>query len=84
MIYSTTKFEVATSSGLGEDDIYKKRDGQTEGRRTDFDTKLIDLYPFYLKKKSGYNKPNWAFTFPLTNLFIICYNVVFNPSESRS
>ena len=32
MTYSTTKFEVATSNGLGGDTfyIYKKRDGQTD------------------------------------------------------
>ena len=60
MTYSTTKFKVATSNGLGGDTFTKnvtdgrtdgRTDGQTDGRRTDFDTKLI--YPFFLKKKAG-------------------------------
>ena len=54
--YSPTKFEVATSYGLGGDTFTRnvtdgRTDGQTDGRRTDFDTKLI--YPFFLKKKAG-------------------------------
>ena len=62
--YSTTKFKVATSNGLGGDTFTRnvmdgrthgRTDGQTDrrtdGRRTDFDTKLI--YPFFLKKKAG-------------------------------
>ena len=62
--YSPTKFEVATSNGLGGDTFTRnvtdgrthgrtdgRTDGQTDGRRTDFDTKLI--YPFFLKKKAG-------------------------------
>ena len=60
MTYSTTKFKVATSNGLGGDTFTRnvtdgrtdgRTDGQTDGRRTDFDTKLI--YPFFLKKKAG-------------------------------
>ena len=64
MTFSPTKFEVATSNGLGGDTFtrnvtdgrtYARTDGQTDGRtdgrRTDFDTKLI--YPFFLKKKAG-------------------------------
>ena len=66
MTYSPTKFEVATSNGLGGDTFTRnvtdgrthgqtdrRTDGQTDGRRTDFDTKLI--YPFFSKEKSGYN-----------------------------
>ena len=54
--HSTTKFEVATSKGLGGDTFTRnvtdgRTHGQTDGRRTDFDTKLI--YPFFLKKKAG-------------------------------
>ena len=58
--YSPTKFEVATSNGLGGDTFTRnvtdgrthgRTDGRTDGRRTDFDTKLI--YPFFLKKKAG-------------------------------
>ena len=54
MTYLGTKFEVATSNGLGGDTFTRKvtdgcMDGQTDGRRTDFGTKLI--YPFFLKKK---------------------------------
>ena len=58
--YSTTKFKVATSNGLGGDTFTRNvTDGRTHGRtdrrtdrrRTDFDTKLI--YPFFLKKKAG-------------------------------
>ena len=64
--YSPTKFEVATSNGLGGDTFTRnvtdgrthgrtdgQTDGRTDGRRTDFDTKLI--YPFFLKKKAGIN-----------------------------
>ena len=60
MTYSPTKFEVATSKGLGGDTFTRnvtdgrthgQMDGRTDGRRTDFDTKLI--YPFFLKKKAG-------------------------------
>ena len=65
MTYSPTKFGVATSNGLGGDTFTRnvtdgrthgRTDGQTDGRttdgrRTDFDTKLI--YPFFLKKKAG-------------------------------
>ena len=58
--YSTTKFKVATSNGLGGDTLTRnvtdgrtdgRTDRRTDGRRTDFDTKLI--YPFFLKKKAG-------------------------------
>ena len=54
--YSPTKFEVATSNGLGGDTFTRnvtdgRTHGQTDERRTDFDTKLI--YPFFLKKKAG-------------------------------
>ena len=67
MTYSTTKFEVATSNGLGGDTFTRNvtdgqtdggMDGQTGGRRTDFDTKLI--YPFFLKKKASTIKPIYA------------------------
>ena len=56
MTYSTTKFEVATSKGLGGDTFTRnvtdgQADRQTDGRRSDFDTKL--KYPFFLKKKAG-------------------------------
>ena len=46
--YSTTKFEAASSNGLGRDTFTRNvTDARThtEGRRTDFDTKLI--YPFF-------------------------------------
>ena len=58
--YSATKFEVATSNRLGGDTFTRnvtdahphgRTDAQTDGRRTDFGTKLI--YPFFLKKKAG-------------------------------
>ena len=49
---STTKFEVATSNGLGGDTFTRNEtDGRMDRRWTDFDTKLI--YPFFLKKKVG-------------------------------
>ena len=56
MTYSPTKFEVATSNGLGGDTFTRnvtdgRTDVRTDVRRTDFDTKLI--YPFFLKKKAG-------------------------------
>ena len=50
VIYASTKFEVATSNGLGGDTITRNvTDGRTDGRRTDFGTKLI--YPIFLTKK---------------------------------
>ena len=58
VIYAPTKFEVATSNGLGEITITRnvtdgwtdrRMDGQTDGRRTDFGTKLIN--PIFLTKK---------------------------------
>ena len=64
VIYAPTKFEVATSNGLGEDKITRnvtdgrtdrRTHGRTDGRRTDFGTKLIN--PFFLTK-SGYNNVN--------------------------
>ena len=56
MTYLPTKFEVATSNGLGGDTFTRNvtdggTHGQTDERRTDFGTKLI--YPFFLKKKAG-------------------------------
>ena len=54
VIYASTKFEVATSNGLGGDTITRnvtdgRTDARTDGRRTDFGTKLI--YPIFLMKK---------------------------------
>ena len=54
VIYASTKFEIATSNGLGGDTITRnvtdrRTDGRTDGRRTDFGTKLI--YPIFLTKK---------------------------------
>ena len=58
VIYASTKFEVATSNGLGGDTITRnvtdrqthgRTDGRTDGRRTDFGTKLI--YPIFLTNK---------------------------------
>ena len=56
MTYLGTKFKVAMSNGLGGDAITRnvtdaQTDRRTDGRRTDFGTKLI--YPFFLKKKAG-------------------------------
>ena len=57
VIYASTKFEVATSNGLGEDTITRnvtdgrtdrQTDARTDGRRTDFGTKLIN--PIFLTK----------------------------------
>ena len=55
VIYAPTKFEVATSNGLGADTITRnvtdgRTDARTDGRTTDdFGTKLI--YPIFLTKK---------------------------------
>ena len=53
MTYSTAKFEVATSNGLGGDTFTRnvKDACMTDGRRTNFDMKLI--YPFFLKEKAS-------------------------------
>ena len=69
MTYSPTKFEVAISNGLGGDTFTRNvTDGRThgrmDGRRTDFDTKLI--YPFFLKKKAGIIKLR-----PLTGRWVV-------------
>ena len=55
MTYSATKFEVATSKGLGGDTF--TRNVQMDGRRTNFDKKLIIFknYALFSKEKSGYN-----------------------------
>ena len=60
MTYLGTKFEITMSNGLGGDTFtrnvtdgrtYAHTHGRTDGRRTDFGTKLI--YPFFLEKKAG-------------------------------
>ena len=56
MIYSSTKFEVASSNGLGGDTFTRNvMDGRTarrtDGRRTDFDTKINTCLPFFSKEK---------------------------------
>ena len=58
--YAATKFEVALSNGLGGAFTRKYiilsltlTFGQTDGRRTDFGTKLIF---FFSKEKGRYNK----------------------------
>ena len=66
--YSPTKFEVATSNGLGGDTFTRnvtdgrthgRTDGQTDGRtdgQTDGRRTDFDtklIYPFFLKKKAG-------------------------------
>ena len=68
MTYSPTKFEVATSNGLGGDTFTRnvtdgrthgRTDGQTDGQtdgRTDGRRTDFDtklIYPFFLKKKAG-------------------------------
>ena len=52
MTYSGTNLEVSTSYGLGGDTFTRNvADGRTDGRRTDFGTKLE--YDFFLKKEAG-------------------------------
>ena len=52
MTYLGLKFEVARSNSLGGDIFTRNVTGaRTDGRRTNFGTKLI--YPFFLKKKAG-------------------------------
>ena len=54
--YSTTKFEVATSNGLGGDTFTRNvTDGSTHGRTTDRLWHEINI-PFFLKKKAGIMK----------------------------
>ena len=60
MTYLGTKFKGAMSNGLGGDAFTRnvtdeRTHGRTDGRRTDFGTKLI-LYTLFSKEKSGYNK----------------------------
>ena len=50
VIYASTKFEVATPNGLGEDTITRNvTDGRTHGQRTYFGTKSI--YPIFSNEK---------------------------------
>ena len=61
MIFAPAKFETAMSNGLGGDALFTRNvtenrthvrmHGRTDGRRTDFGTKLIN--PFLIKKKAG-------------------------------
>ena len=82
MTYSPTKFEVATSNGLGGDAFTRnvtdgrthgRTDRQTDGRRTDFDTKLI--YPFFLKKKAGIIKTK---VFSIVTIINVAYGIQTN------
>ena len=51
--YSATKFEVATSNGLGGDSFTRNvSDGQPDGLMTDGLWKEINI-PFFLKKEAG-------------------------------
>ena len=66
MTYSTTKFEIATSYGLGGDTFTRNvADGRThgrtdsvhtDGRTTDRLWHEINI-PFFSREKSGYNNP---------------------------
>ena len=54
VIYAATKFEVATSNGLGEDTITRTvTDGRTD-RLTDFGTKIN--IPYFSNEKEGITK----------------------------
>ena len=61
MTYSTTKFEFATSNGLGGDTFTRNvTDGhthlQTDGQADDRPTLVRNYYTlFFSKEKSGYN-----------------------------
>ena len=53
MIYAPTKFEVATSNGLGEDTITRNvTDGQTDARTTDRLWYEINI-PYFSYEKAG-------------------------------
>ena len=55
MIYAPAKFAVATFNGLGGDAFTRNvTQGQIDGRRTDFGTKLI--YPFLKTKTAIINR----------------------------
>ena len=61
VIYASTKFEVATSNDLGEDTITRnvtdgRTDVQTQGRRTDFGTKIN--IPYFSNEKAGIIRPD--------------------------
>ena len=56
VIYASTKFEVATSYGLGEDTITRNvTDGHTHGRTDDGPTLVRSNIPYFVERKSGYN-----------------------------
>ena len=65
VIYAPTKFEVATSNGLGEDTITRnvtdgrtdrRTDGQTDGRTTDRLWYEINI-PYFSYEKAGIKTP---------------------------
>ena len=62
VIYSATKFEVATSNSLGGDTFTKNvTDRQMDGQRMDRLLYKIDI-PFFSKEKSRYNNSGlWKF-----------------------
>ena len=76
--YLGTKFEVATSNRLGGDTFTRNMtDGCTDGRWTDFGTKLI--YPFF-ERKSGYNETLFIFWWKntvFTNISVLYLSVSF-------
>ena len=60
VIYAPTKFEVATSNGLGEDTITRnvtdgRTDRQTDGQTDDGPTLVRNYYTLFFLRKSGYN-----------------------------
>ena len=79
MIFASTKFEVATSNGLGEDTITRnvtdgrtdrqtdaRTDGQTDGRRTD--CYEINI-PYFSNEKAGINTRSIS---KFISLFFLC------------
>ena len=89
MTYSHTKFEVAISNGLGGDTFTRnvtdgRTHGRTDGRRTDFNTKLI--YPFFLKKKAGIKKKDifceiWVLTHSFFRMPFRSHYSIFSPQS---
>ena len=85
MIYAPTKFEVATSNGLGEDTITRnvtdgRTDRQTHGRTTDRLCYEINI-PYFSYEKAGIIKLYWV---TLRFSFVEFQHQGFEPSTSGS
>ena len=84
MIYALTKFEVATSNGLGEDTITRNvtADGQTDGRT---DGRTTDRLWYEINIKKRYEKAGIiSMQFFYQSRPILCYSSGMNTFSKRT